>query len=598
MGATALVSRPAAKPGFGVASADTAAAAPTRSRYPSMSLEISTGHASVTGQRERNEDFCATVTPEGSELESKGALLAVADGVSGSSGGREAAEYTVRGLLSDYYATPDTWTIPHALDKVLYANNQWLLGQAAAQRELAGMATTLSVLVLRGRRYYVAHVGDSRIYLLRGDRLTRLTDDHVWDRPDMRHVLTRALGLGPHLVMDYVEEALEEGDVFVLVSDGVWEPLGDKSMHELLQLHREPGRAARALVEQALACGGQDNASAIVARVHAVAHGDLRDSVVGGAVLVPPPKARPGDVIDQFEVLELLHESRATLLYKVRNRADGSLGVLKTLQPAVADDAQRAALLTEEWLARRVVSHYFPQVLPLAAGQRTYLYYVMSYHAGATLQQRLDHGTHFSVADAVRVGIRLMKGLGALHRLNIVHRDIKPANLHLGTDDKLRILDLGVALNRGTLHNASDGAPGTPSYLAPEQFAGETADAQADLFAAGVTLFHLLTRRYPYGEIEPFQHPKFGDPVMPTRYRPDISQWLEGVLLKSVAREKKLRFETAEEFLLALERGGRQPVAPPPRTPLAARDPLLLWRSIAAVALVLNLILCYLLWAS
>ena len=209
-----------------------------------MPLEISTGHASVTGPRERNEDFCATVTPVGGELETKGALLAIADGVSGSSGGREAAEYTVRGLLSDYYATPDTWTVPHALDKVISANNQWLLGQASAQRELAGMATTLSALVLRGRRYYSAHIGDSRIYLLRKDRLARLTEDHVWDRPDMRHVLTRAIGMGPHLVIDYSEDALEAGDVFALVSDGVWEPLGDTGMHELLQLHPEPARAA------------------------------------------------------------------------------------------------------------------------------------------------------------------------------------------------------------------------------------------------------------------------------------------------------------------------------------------------------------------
>ena len=349
-----------------------------------MPLEISTGHTSVAGPRERNEDFCGTVTPTGRELELKGALFAVADGVSGNSGGREAAEYTVRGLLSDYYATPDTWTVPHALDKVLYANNQWLLGQAAARRELAGMATTLSTLVLRGRRYYVAHVGDSRVYLLRRDRLTRLTTDHVWDRPDMSHVLTRAVGLGPHLVMDYVEDVLEPGDAFVLVSDGVWEPLGDKGMHEVLQLHREPQRAAQVLVEKALARGGQDNASAMVVHVHAVSRGDLRDSVVEGAALIPPPKARPGNTIDQFEVLELLHESRATLLYKVRNRGDGSLGVLKTLQPT-ADGAQCAALLTEEWLSRRVVSHYFPQVLPLTAAQRNYLYYVMSYHDGATL---------------------------------------------------------------------------------------------------------------------------------------------------------------------------------------------------------------------
>lgn len=562
-----------------------------------MPLDISTGFASLTGPRERNEDFCGTVTPAGHELETKGALIALADGVSGASGGREAAEYTVRGLLSDYYATPDTWTVSHALDRVLNANNQWLLAQGSTQRQLAGMATTLSAVVLRGRRYYVAHIGDSRVYLLRRSRLTRLTVDHVWDSPEMRHVLTRAVGLSPHLIMDYAEDALVADDVFLLVSDGVWEPLGDKRMHELLQLHRDPERAAQALAQEALMRGGQDNASAVVVRVHALAHGDLRDSFAEAASLVPPPKARLGDVIDRFEVIELLHESRATLLYKVRNSVDGSLGVMKTLQPAGADDAQSTALLTEEWLSRRVVSHYFPQVIPQAAGERSCLYYVMRYYDGATLQQRLDRGAHFSVIDAVRVGIRLMKGLGALHRLNIVHRDIKPANLHLGADDKLRILDLGVALNRGALHESSDGAPGTPSFMAPELLAGAPADMQTDLYAAGVTLYHLLTRKYPYGEVEPFQHPYYGDPVVPTRYRPDIPQWLEAILLRAVAREKKSRFETAEEFLLALERGEHRPLKMPPRAPFAERPPPFFWRSIALIALILNLILLYLLLA-
>ena len=154
-----------------------------------MGLQVSTGYCSHAGPREANEDFCGMATPSGAELGAKGVIAAVADGVSGGRGGREAAEYTVRGLLADYYATPDTWAVPHALDRVLNANNQWLLAQAVAHRELAGMATTLTALVLRGRRYVLAHVGDSRAYLWRDGRLARLTSDHVWDRPDMSHVL-------------------------------------------------------------------------------------------------------------------------------------------------------------------------------------------------------------------------------------------------------------------------------------------------------------------------------------------------------------------------------------------------------------------------
>ena len=559
-----------------------------------MPLTVSTGYASLTGRRERNEDYVGLVAADGAELDTKGMLLAVADGVSGSAGGREAAEYTVRGLLADYYATPDTWSIPLALDRVLNANNRWLMAQGVAHRELAGMATTLSALVLRGARYYTAHIGDTRIYLLRNGRFARLTTDHVWDRPDMRHVLSRAIGLDAHLAMDYAEDHLQAGDVFVLASDGVWEPLGDRAMRDLLARHGDCQAAAQALAEAALAQGGQDNASALVVRVVHPGAANLPESQAGGSRLPLPPRARPGHAIDGFEVVEILHDSRATLLYKVRQRTSGQLWVLKTLQPALQGDAEQCArLVAEEWLGRRVLSHYFPQVLPLALAERSTLYYVMSYHEGATLQARLDQGAHFAVADAVGLAIRLAKGLGALHRLDILHRDIKPANLHLGADGKLRILDLGVAQNGGMARDAGEGVPGTPSYMAPELLAGESASAESDLYAAAVTLYHLLTRRYPYGEVEPFQHPRFGDPVPPSRYRPDIPRWLDLLILKAVARDKKLRFETAEEWRLALERGEHKTALPLPRTPLAAREPLWLWRSLAIASVVVNLLLVY-----
>lgn len=559
-----------------------------------MPLTVSTGYASLTGRRERNEDYVGLVAADGAELDTKGMLLAVADGVSGSAGGREAAEYTVRGLLADYYATPDTWSIPLALDRVLNAHNRWLMAQGAAHRELAGMATTLSALVLRGARYYTAHIGDSRIYLLRNGQFARLTTDHVWDRPDMRHVLSRAIGLDAHLAMDYGEDHLQAGDVFVLASDGVWEPLGDRAMSELLARHDDCQAVAEALAQAALTQGGQDNASALVVRVLHPGADRLPESQEGGTRLPLPPRARPGHAIDGFEVIEILHDSRATLLYKVRQRTSGQLWVLKTLQPALQGDAEQCArLVAEEWLGRRVLSHYFPQVLPLAPAERSSLYYVMSYHEGATLQARLDQGAHFAIADAVGLGIRMGKGLGALHRLDILHRDIKPANLHLGADGKLRILDLGVAQNGGIARDPGEGVPGTPSYMAPELLAGESASAKSDLYAAGVTLYHLLTRRYPYGEVEPFQHPRFGDAVPPSRYRPDIPRWLDLLILKAVARDKKLRFETAEEFRLALERGEHRPVLPLPRTPLAAREPLWLWRSLAIASVVVNLLLLY-----
>jgi serine/threonine protein kinase len=156
----------------------------------------------------------------------------------------------------------------------------------------------------------------------------------------------------------------------------------------------------------------------------------------------------------------------------------------------------------------------------------------------------------------------------------------------------LRILDLGVAISLGERKpNDLIGQAGTPSYMAPELFDNPEPQFGYDLYAAGVTLYHLLTRKYPYGEIEPFQTPKFGEPARPTRWRPEIPGWLENILLKAVAREAKDRFETAEEFLLALERGATRPLAAPARQPLAQRNPLLMWKIVAATSIALNFVL-------
>ena len=564
-----------------------------------MSLKFEIGQSSLTGPRERNEDYVGIVTPVSEQLSVKGALIAVADGVSGNAGGGEAAEMTVRTVSADYYATPDTWQPHTALDKVLTAANRWVLSQANANRDMAGMATTLSLLILRGQRYYSAHVGDTRIYLLRDGILKQITTDHVWDRPDMRHVLKRAIGLDAHLTADFGEGNLQIGDVFALLSDGVWDSLGEQLIHTGLLKFDTPKLVAEHLTTAALKKGSLDNSTAVVVKVTDIGRESLSDLIAGGKHLSVPPKLAIGEVIDGFEVVEILHESRASLLYKVKNSDTNQLFVLKTLQPLLANDIDSCnALLNEEWLAKRVVSQYVPQVLTLSTEKRSKLYYVMSWHEGATLQQRLDSGHHFTAVGVGKVGIELMRGLSVLHRLSIIHRDIKPANVHQASDQRLRILDLGVAysMNVGKIESMQN--PGTPSFMAPELYEGVEASVQSDIYAAGVTLYHLLTRKYPYGEIEPFQHPKFGEPTPLTRYRPDIPAWLDNIITKAVARDAKNRFETAEEMLLALEHGELKPILAPTRTPLIARARLVKWQWIAIFSFIINILLIYLLLVS
>lgn len=561
-----------------------------------MPLELLVSHATSAGQRAANEDFVGMVTPSGEELARKGALLAIADGVSGHAAGREAAEYTVRGLLTDYYATPDTWETTVALDRVLKAINRWVLSQAQSRREVAGMATTLTALVLRGRRAIVAHLGDTRAYRYRDGQLTRLTHDHVWDRADMSHVLTRGIGLDSELRVDFGDVELREGDRFLLLSDGVWAHLREERLRALLGAD-DTAPLAQALLDEALAAGSRDNLSAIVAEVKALPENLLDDVLAASADLPVPPLLAAGDALDGFRILEVLGRNAANVLYKVEQIHSGRLCVLKTLVPARADDpAERRQLAHEEWIGRRVVARFFPQIIPVDSEQRSALYFVQTWHAGATLAQRLGAGAHLTVPEIQALAIRLARALGALHRRSVIHRDIKPENIHLGDDGEVRLLDFGVA-ESGFASGQLSSRAGTPSYLAPELFEDAPATPVTDLYALGVSLYFALTRRYPYGEVEPFQRPRFGEPAPPSRYRPDTPLWLENVLLKAVARDPAHRFETAEEMLLALERGAAQPLAAPRPTPLAERDPAEIWRAVALLMLVTNLLLLYLLWA-
>ena len=208
-----------------------------------MHLQLSFGEATAIGPRAENQDALRIVTPSPALAISKGSLFAIADGVSQCADGGLAARATLQALALDYYATPETWAVAQSLDRLLIAHNRWLQANGGGQPLL----TTLTALVLRGRRFTLAHVGDCRAYRWHADELERLSEDHVWEQPGMQHVLKRALGLDQHLVVDYLEGELRIGDSFVLVCDGIWAVLGDHGIRSILQAESNPTAACQAL---------------------------------------------------------------------------------------------------------------------------------------------------------------------------------------------------------------------------------------------------------------------------------------------------------------------------------------------------------------
>jgi len=265
-------------------------------------------------------------------------------------------------------------------------------------------------------------------------------------------------------------------------------------------------------------------------------------------------------------------------------------------------------LAHEAWLAGRVTERDWQGFVRLReVTDPSAFYIVYDWHDGHTLAQILDEERHrrrarCAVAEVIDAGLAIARALGRLHRQGVTHRDIQPRNLHRSDDGQWRILDLGVALSGREPSEVRALHAGTPSYMNPEQWLEQDAeagparyaDARSDLFALGVTLYEWLTGTLPYGEIEPWQIARYRhDPRAPSRRRPDVPIWLDHVLLKAIARDRSERFETVEEFVLALERGAARPLPAPSRTPLIVRDPAALWRSAFFVALIFDCLLVF-----
>ena len=549
-----------------------------------MSLQLSFAEASAIGPREENQDALRLVTPAPALAASKGYLFAIADGVSQCADGGLAARSTLQALALDYYATPATWSVAQALDRLLLAQNRWLQANGGG----LPLLTTVSALVLRGQRFTLAHVGDCRVYRWHAEQLQRISEDHVWEQPGMQHVLKRALGLDQHLVLDFLDGELRAGECFVLLSDGVWATLGDTAIAAILRDQPDLDSAAQTLVNAAHLAGSQDNASALLVRIDALGEANIGDALIHLQQWPLPPPLKPGQRFEGWQVESLLGQSQQSLLYRVRD-SQQQPWLLKTL-PTGDDPAAAQALLSEEWFLKRVAGRSFPEIHP--ATQRQHLYYVMREYPGQTLAQLFSTKGPLPIEQWRALAERLLRAAGMLHRRQILHRDIKPDNLLLAADGELRLLDFGLAYCPGLSADPSSTLPGTPSFIAPEAFNGELPTVQQDLYAVGVTLYYLATGHYPYGEIEAFQRPRFGVPVSAQRYRPDLPDWLGHSLERGIAADPAQRYETAEEWLLDLEQGERRSLSLRPR-PLLEREPLKVWRTLALISLLANLLLLF-----
>jgi protein phosphatase len=222
------------------------------------------------------------------------ALYAVADGVGGSEAGEVASRIAVDtlveampDLLGDKDRTPPSelrsGDVPElaAFRHAVTLANRNIREEAGKDPARSGMGTTLTALLLARKRTFLAHIGDSRAYRLRGGTLAQLTNDHSVVAEQVRsglltpaqartnpnrHMITRALGIDQEAAPDLMEHPVQPGDTFLLCSDGLTEMVSDRELAKLLG-SAEPRQAIRGLIEAANAAGGVDNITAVVVKV-------------------------------------------------------------------------------------------------------------------------------------------------------------------------------------------------------------------------------------------------------------------------------------------------------------------------------------------
>jgi serine/threonine protein phosphatase PrpC len=239
--------------------------------------------ASDTGRRRRrNEDNYVVAPP----------LFAVADGMGGAQAGEVASQLAASALEA---GDSDGLEGTKRIDALIQQANRHIYDRASTDPTASGMGTTMTVALVEGMTVAIGHVGDSRAYLVRGEQMEQLTEDHSLVNEllktgklseeeaqvhPQRSVITRAVGTDPDVDVDGFTIEAQEGDVFLICSDGLSDMVEDEEILELLHANRDDlDKAVKALVGAANRGGGEDNITAVAFRISSEAAPNLEDTV-------------------------------------------------------------------------------------------------------------------------------------------------------------------------------------------------------------------------------------------------------------------------------------------------------------------------------